>query len=201
MASRRGYDAIVIGVSSGGVQALKQLLGALPPDFPLPVMIVQHISPDAGDGMATLLNGLCAIRIKEADEQDPIEPGTVYLAPPNYHLLVERGGALALSADPPVSYARPSVDVLFESAAAVYGARLVGIVLTGANWDGARGVQLIKKKGGLVIVQDPADADTPQMPQAALAATEVDHVVPLADMAALLLTLAGTKTPDECRHG
>ncbi|HEX8961492.1 MAG TPA: chemotaxis protein CheB [Rhodocyclaceae bacterium] len=202
MASSRKFSAVAIGVSSGGVQALKLLLGELPRDYPLPILIVQHISPDAGNGMAKLLDDLCAIRIKEADEQDRIVPATVYLAPPNYHLLVEREGFLSLSADPPVSYARPSVDVLFESAAAVFGPQLVAIVLTGANWDGARGVQAVKRRGGVVIVQDPADADTPQMPQAALAAVDVDHVVPLAAMPALLRRLAGLAAhPAEAGHG
>ncbi|MDD5247479.1 MAG: chemotaxis protein CheB [Rhodocyclaceae bacterium] len=191
MARRGRFQAVVIGVSSGGVQALKRLLGQLPADFPLPILIVQHISPDAGNGMAKLLDQLCAIRVKEADEQERVLPATVYLAPPNYHLLVERDGLLALSADAPVSFARPSVDVLFESAAAVFGAGLIGIILTGANYDGSRGVQRIKAHGGVVVVQDPADAETPQMPLAALAATTADHVVALADMAALLQRLAG----------
>ncbi len=185
----RSFRAIVIGVSTGGVQALKTLLGQLPADFPLPILIVQHISPDAGNGMAKLLNGLCDIRVKEADEQEKIFPGTVYLAPPNYHLLVEKDGMLALSADPPVSYARPSVDVLFESAAAVFGPELIGVVLTGANWDGSRGVMAIKQHGGVVVVQDPADATARQMPESALAAATVDHVAPLDAMAALLLRL------------
>jgi two-component system chemotaxis response regulator CheB len=197
MASKRKFGAVAIGVSSGGVQALKLLLGELPRDFPLPILIVQHISPDAGGGMAKLLDDLCAIQVKEADEQDRILPSTVYLAPPNYHLLVEREGFRSLSADPPVSYARPSVDVLFESAAAVFGPELIAIVLTGANWDGARGVQAVKQRGGIVIVQDPADADTPQMPQAAIAAVEADHVVPLAAMPGLLQRLAGTKVPEQ----
>jgi two-component system chemotaxis response regulator CheB len=195
---RPKFKAVVIGVSSGGVQALKLLLGQLPANFPLPVLIVQHISPDAGNGMAKLLDSLCAIRVKEADEQEPIEPETVYLAPPNYHLLVERGGLLALSADPPVSYARPSVDVLFESAAAVFGPALIGIVLTGANYDGSSGARTIKKGGGIVIVQDPEDADTPQMPLAAIEAAQPDYVVALAEMPALLQQLATAKAP---RHG
>ena len=178
--------AVAIGVSSGGVSALKILLGALPADFPLPILIVQHISPDAGDGMAKLLNNCCAIRVKEADEQDEILPATVYLAPPNYHLLVEQEGRLALSADPPVSYARPSVDVLFESAAQAYGRGLIGVVLTGANFDGANGARAIKERGGMVVVQDPADAEAKQMPSAALAATQPDHVLPLAEIAAQL---------------
>ncbi|MBI4984702.1 MAG: chemotaxis protein CheB [Rhodocyclales bacterium] len=187
--------AVAIGVSSGGVRALKILLGALPEDFPLPVLVVQHISPEAGNGMARLLDNYCAIRVKEADEQDEVRPATVYLAPPNYHLLVEREGRLALSADPPVSFARPSVDVLFESAAEVFGAGLVGIVLTGANFDGAAGVRAIKAHGGLVIVQDPADAETPQMPAAALAAVKADHVLALAAMPALLRRLAAATAP------
>jgi two-component system chemotaxis response regulator CheB len=189
-----GLKAVAIGVSSGGVQALKKLLGELPADFPLPILIVQHISPDAGNGMAKLLDDLSPIRVKEADEQDRIAPATVYLAPPNYHLLVEQEGFLSLSADPPVSYARPSVDVLFESAAGVYGAGLVAVVLTGANYDGARGVKSVKRHGGIVVVQDPEDADTPQMPQAALAAVTPDHVVPLAELAGLLKQLAGVAT-------
>lgn len=195
MASSGRFQAVAIGVSSGGVQALKLLLGQLPRDYPLPILVVQHISPEAGNGMARLLDGICGIRVKEADEQDPIQPATVYLAPPNYHLLVERGKFLSLSADAPVSYARPSVDVLFESAAAVFGAGLIAVVLTGANYDGAQGVKSVKRQGGLIIVQDPADADTPQMPLAALAAVKADHVVPLTGLAPLLRQLAGIPLP------
>lgn len=186
----RNYQAVVVGVSTGGVQALKKLLGPLPADFPLPILVVQHIGPDAGSGLARLLDECCALRVKEADEQDDILPGTVYLAPPNYHLLVERDRCLALSADPYVSFARPSVDVLFESAAAVFGPQLIGIVLTGANSDGSRGLQSVKQNGGLAIVQDPADAEARRMPQAAMAATSVDHVVGLDGMAVLLQKLA-----------
>lgn len=186
----RCFDAIVIGASTGGVQALKTLIGALPVDFPVPVLIVQHISADAGNGMARLLDNICAIAVKEADELDVPAPGTVYLAPPNYHLLVEQDASLSLSADPPVSYARPSVDVLFESAAAAFGAGLIGVILTGANHDGAHGAQVLKRRGGVLIVQDPADADARQMPEAALAATTADHIVTLDNMAALLLHLA-----------
>lgn len=180
----------MIGVSSGGMQALKMLLGELPADFPLPILIVQHISSDAGDGLARLLDELCAIRVKEADEQDKILAGTVYLAPANYHLLVEQGGTLALSADPPVSYARPSIDVLFESAAAAYGPALIGVILTGANFDGSQGLKMLKQAGGVAIVQDPADAAARQMPMAALAATAVDHLLPLAEIASQLKKLA-----------
>lgn len=186
---RAAYRAVVVGVSSGGVQALSQLLGALPAEFPLPILIVQHIGADAGDGLARLLDLHCRLRVKEADEQDQPAPGTVYLAPANYHLLVESDGRLALSADAPVSYARPSVDVLFESAAEVFGPALIGVVLTGANHDGSRGLARIRQRGGLALVQDPAEAEAPQMPNAALAATAVDHVASLAGIAALLVDL------------
>lgn len=189
------FRAVVVGVSSGGVQALTGLLGALPAAFPLPILIVQHIGADAGNGLARLLDAHSPLCVREADEQDIPLPGHVYLAPPNYHLLVESDGHLALSADAPVSYARPSVDVLFESAAAVFGTALIAIVLTGANHDGSRGLARVKQLGGTAIVQDPADAEAPQMPLAALAAlaaqaTSADHVVPLAGMAALLVMLA-----------
>lgn len=187
MASR--FRAVAIGVSFGGVQALKLLLGRLPADFPLPLLIVQHLSPEAGDGLAELLDELCAIRVKEADEQERIAPGTAYLAPPNYHLLVERDGSLSLAADARVSYARPSVDVLFESAAAAFGSTLIGVILTGANGDGSSGLRTVKQMGGLAIVQDPEDAPAQQMPLAALAATRADHVVPLEAMTALLCRL------------
>lgn len=187
---RRKYQAVAIGVSSGGMQALKLILGQLPADFPLPLLVVQHISPDAGDGLARLLDELCAIRVKEADEQDKICPATAYLAPANYHMLVDKNGILELSADPPVSYARPSIDVLFESAAEAYGPALIGVVLTGANSDGSAGLRTVKQRGGVAIVQDPEDAAAKPMPLAALAATAVDHVVPLAGIASLLQQLA-----------
>lgn len=184
------FRAIVIGVSTGGVHALGALLGGLPAAFPIPILIVQHIGAETGDGLARLLDRQSALRVKEADEQDVLMPGTVYLAPANYHLLVEADGLLSLSADPPVSYARPSIDVLFESAAEAFGAQLIGIVLTGANSDGSRGLTRIKRKGGIAIVQDPDDAEAAQMPLAALAATPVDHRLPLTELPALLQKLA-----------
>lgn len=188
------FRAVAVGVSSGGMRALKLLLGQLPADFPLPLLVVQHISPDAGDGLARLLDDLCAIRVKEADEREAAVPATAYLAPPNYHLLVEKDGILALSADPPVSYARPSIDVLFESAAEVFGPDLIGVVLTGANFDGSQGLKAIKQKGGVAIVQDPVDAAAQQMPLSALAATEVDYVLTLDEIAPLLTRLAALRS-------
>lgn len=193
--ARPSYRAVALGVSSGGLQALSLLLGRLPADFALPVLIVQHLGADAGDGFARLLDQRCAVRVKEADEGEVIRPGTVYLAPPNYHLLVENGGVLALSIDPPVSYARPSIDVLFESAAMAFGPELIGIVLTGANSDGSRGLRTIKQYGGLTVVQDPAEADAAPMPLAALAASPVDHVLTLDQIADLLRELAAPCPP------
>lgn len=189
----RQFKAVVIGVSTGGVSALKLLLGALPADYPLPILIVSHITPDADDGLAVLLNTLCAIRVKEADEQEAIKPGTVYLAPANYHLLLERGGTLALSIDPPVNFARPSVDVLFESAAEACGPELIGILLTGAGSDGSAGLLKIQQHGGLTIVQNPADAEMGAMPGRALQLLKADHVARLSEIPGLLLRLAARK--------
>jgi len=183
------FKAVAIGVSTGGVTALKCILGALPADFPLPVLIVTHISPQSDDGLAVLLDSLCAIRVKEADEQEILTQATVYLAPANYHLLVERGGILAFSVDPPVNFARPSVDVLFDSMAEVYGPALIGAVLTGAGKDGSKGLLNIKEKGGLTIVQDPADAEADSMPVNALHVLKADHIVRLNDVADLLMRL------------
>jgi two-component system chemotaxis response regulator CheB len=184
------FKAVVIGVSTGGVSALKFLLGALPADFPLPVLVVTHITPDSDDGLAVLLNSLCAIRVKEADEQEELSPGNVYLAPANYHLLVERGGRLALTIDPPVNFARPSVDVLF-------GPALIGIILTGAGNDGCNGLLRIQKNKGLTIVQDPADAEMDSMPISALDLLKnPDHVVQLKeipDLLSRLILFGGTR--------
>lgn len=191
MPKRSPYQAVVLGVSAGGVSALKSLLGALPTDLPWPLLIVQHISPDSDGSLARVLEHGCALRVKEAEEREHIEAGTVYLAPANYHLMVERDGTLALSTDAAVSFARPSVDVLFESAARAFGPALIGVILTGANADGSQGLRAIKEKGGLAVVQDPADAASPSMPLAALAAVQADYVVPLARLGALLQALAG----------
>jgi len=187
----RRFEAVVIGVSTGGVAALKIILGSLPADFPLPVIIVSHISPDSDNGLSLLLDSYSPLRVKEADEQEAIVSGTVYLAPPNYHLLVERGRTLALSIDPPVNYARPSVDVLFETAAEEYGQSLIGVILTGAGSDGSTGLLNIKNNGGLVIVQDPDDCEMDSMPLSALQLLKADYVEPLNMIASLLAKHAG----------
>lgn len=139
-----------------------------------------------------LLDQLCRIRVKEADEEEVAQGGWAYLAPPGYHLLVESNGALSLSAEKPVNFARPSVDVLFESAADAFGPGVIGIILTGAGYDGGRGLQCIKKRGGMAIVQDPADAEAPSMPEHALSLVAADHVVTLGELPELLQNLAKT---------
>jgi two-component system chemotaxis response regulator CheB len=172
------------------VEALKVVLGGLPADFPLPVMVVAHISPEADNGLALLLDDLCPIRVKEADEFEAIEAGTVYVAPPNYHLLVERGGILSLSVDPPVRFARPSVDVLLESAADAFGSALVAVIMTGAGSDGSNGLKRVKESGGIAVVQDPDDAEADSMPLHSMAAVVPDHVLCLVEIAELLKGLA-----------
>lgn len=188
------YKAIVVGVSTGGVAALKILLGGLPSDFSIPILVVTHIAPDSDDGLAVLLNTFCPIRVKEADEQEVMLPGTVYLCPANYHLLVEQSGYLSLSIDPPVNFARPSVDILFESASNVYGSALIGIVLTGAGYDGSKGLLKIKNSGGLAIVQEPSDAEMDSMPKSALSLLKADYVVQLKEMPDLLMRLVREKS-------
>ncbi len=163
-------EAIVIGASAGGVEALSTVLPALPADFPLPVMVVIHMPPDRRSIMADLFAQKCAIRVVEAEDKATIEPRTVYFAPPDYHLLVETDRRLSLSSEEPVLFARPAIDVLFETAADAYGAGLVGIVLTGANNDGASGLKAVAGAGGTTIVQTPELAYADIMPRAALAA-------------------------------
>ena len=134
-------EAVVIGASAGALEALSSLLPALPSDYRLPILIVVHLPPDKTSLLAELLRARCAIRVREAEDKEPIEPGVVYFAPPDYHLLVEQDRRLSLSDDEPVLFSRPSIDVLFESAADAYGGGLIGVVLTGANSDGANGPQ------------------------------------------------------------
>lgn len=195
-----GVKAVVVGTSAGGVAALQNLLGGLGADFSVPILIVQHIASDPRRSLATVLDHACALRVKEAQEGEVIQVGTVYLAAPDYHLLVERDGSLSLSIDAPVSYARPSIDVLFESAAEAFGSALIAVVLTGANHDGARGMVRVKAKGGIAIVQDPSDAKSGRMPQAALNALTPDHVVPLDRIAGLLRQLVGASTVGACHE-
>lgn len=179
---------VVIGASSGGLSALQVLLPGLGEKFPCPLVIAQHRGRDAGNGLREFMQKSCPLPIEEPEDKAPIEPGHVYLAPRDYHLLVEKGH-FALSTDAPVWYARPSINVLFESAADAYAELAVGIILSGANADGARGLAAIKARGGRALVEEPATAAYPAMPEAALAATTVDHVLPLSEIAPFLRTI------------
>jgi two-component system chemotaxis response regulator CheB len=184
---------VVIGASWGGLHALGQVLGALPRDLPAPIAIVQHRSALSGDdGLASTVDRGSALPVLEADDKQELHAGTAYLAPADYHLLVERRGLLALSVDDRVNQARPSIDVLFESAAAAYGVDVIGVLLTGANEDGADGMRAIHEHGGLCLVQDPATAARARMPQSAIDAGAADVVAPLPEIAALLAERCAT---------
>jgi two-component system chemotaxis response regulator CheB len=178
--------AVVVGASAGALEALSVILPALPADFRLPVLVVVHVPPDKKSVLVELFRHKCRVAVHEAEDKEPIRGGNIYFAPADYHLLVEKDGSLSLSSDEPVLYSRPSIDVLFESAADAYGSDLIGIVLTGANQDGASGMKAIVDAGGTAIVQRPDDAFASAMPQAALAACPMAEVLPLAMIAARL---------------
>ena len=187
-----GYDVVVIGASWGGMRALERVLSELPADFPVPIAVAQHRDADAEDDLLPmLLSRHTELEVADADDKDPLAPGRVLLAPPGYHMLIE-DGSVALSVDAPVQFARPSIDVLFESAAAEHGERTVGIVLTGANADGAAGLAAIKRRGGYTIVQDPASAERTEMPEAALAVGP-NAVIDLDGLASVLCVLCGSQ--------
>jgi two-component system chemotaxis response regulator CheB len=186
---RKGYRAVVIGVSAGGSEALSGLFSHLPGGFPLPMIVVQHVHPTQDGSWFGHFNAKCTLKVKEAGDKESIRPGHIYFAPPGYHLLVERDETFALSVDDKVNYARPSIDVLFESAAYVWSPDLIGIILTGANHDGARGLCLIREYGGLTIAQDPASAEHPVMPQAAIDAGGVGRILSLDEIGGFLSTL------------
>jgi two-component system, chemotaxis family, protein-glutamate methylesterase/glutaminase len=179
-------ELVVVGTSLGGLSALEILLGGLPAELPLAIAVVQHRGLDAQDTLALLLQLHCALPVGEPEDKEPIEKGRVYIAPADYHLLVDRG-SFALSTEAKVCYARPSIDVLFESAADAYSDALLGVVLTGASRDGSRGLARIKERGGLAVVQSPATAESAVMPEAAIEATKVDHVLPLTEIAGYLI--------------
>ena len=182
---RRYYRVVLVGTSYGGVEALERVLPGLSPGLRVPVVVVQHRSRDADGGLCEFLRDHSPLPVVEPNDKEEVLAGRVYLAPRDYHLLVE-DGRFALSVDAPVTYARPSIDVLFESAADVYGGATIGVVLTGANRDGARGLARIKERGGFAVVQDPAEAESRAMPEAAVAGAKVDRVVRLDQVAPLL---------------
>ncbi len=189
----RKFELVVIGCSMGGMHALQVIFSVLPKDFPVPIAVVQHRYRTSNEGLPEFLRRRTQLQVVDTTDKEWIRPGTVYLAPANYHLLVERG-ELSLSVDEAVAYSRPSIDVLFESSADAYGAGVIGVILTGANADGARGVARIKSRGGFVIAQDPETAESPAMPRAAIEAARVDRILPLDRIGPFLVELCRAST-------
>lgn len=182
-------DAVVIGASAGGIEALTALLPALSPGLRPPVFIVLHLPRDRPSVLVEIFSRKCSVPVREAEDKETVAPGTVYFAPADYHLLLDRGPQLCLSADDPVHHSRPSIDVLFESAAEIYGDRLLGIILSGANEDGACGLAAVHEAGGVTVVQCPQTARAPQMVLSALKLRPADCVLPLNEIAEMLRTL------------
>ena len=189
MSSERSIEAVAVGASAGGIEALIVLLEAIPAGFEPSIVIVMHIPSTNADLLPEVLRAHCSAPLREAQDKDVLQAGCVYVAPPGYHLLVEPAHTLALSVDEPVHFSRPSIDVLFESAAYAYGCKLLGIVLTGANEDGAQGLRAIRSAGGLAWVQEPQSAVASVMPQSAIECAGADRILPLAQLASELAAL------------
>ena len=187
----RNYELIAIGCSMGGMHALQTIFASLPQGFPVPIVAVQHRFRTSNESLPAYFRRNCKLDVVDATDKQWVKPGTVYLAPADYHLMVDRG-ELSLSTEAKVAHSRPSIDMLFESAADAYAQSLVAVILTGANDDGTRGAKRVKQRGGFVVVQDPLTAESPAMPQAAIAAVRVDRVLPLERIGPFLIEL--------CRH-
>lgn len=188
------YSIVGIGSSWGGLVAMSKLLGDLPGDFSLPIVIVQHRRSDSDELLAEILQDATALTVSEVEDKEPLTAGTVHIAPANYHVLID-DGFLSLSLEEPVRFSRPSIDVMFSSAADTYGSGAIGVVLTGANEDGARGLSDIVRRGGRALVQDPRSAEIAIMPNAAVKAVPSAEVLPLERLGRRLMELSreGTK--------
>ncbi len=192
-----GYDLVVVGTSWGGLAALRTLVAGLPKTFNMAVTLVQHRHKDSDHLLRTLLQERSALEVCEVEDKMPLQHGKIYVAPPDYHTLVERGH-FSLSTEAPVRYSRPSIDVTFFSAADSYGHRTVGIVLTGANGDGSEGLRRISDRGGMALIQDPATAESPLMPTSAVRAVPRARVMPIGDLVKFVSVLpAGAPERDE----
>jgi two-component system, chemotaxis family, protein-glutamate methylesterase/glutaminase len=187
--SARGFDAVVLGGLAGGTELMSALLTALPADFPLALLVVSHLPPDAPSYLLETLRYRCKLPVVEPDSGETVVAGRVHVAPPGYHMLVDDDRTIALSLDSSVRFSRPSIDVLFESAAHVYGSGLLGILLSGANDDGVHGLEVIRAMGGVAWVQDPQTASSATMPRAAIARGAVDDVFSPTIMAQRLAAL------------
>ncbi|OON71111.1 chemotaxis protein CheB [Hymenobacter sp. CRA2] len=187
-------DIVVIGASAGGIAALRELVQMLPHDFPAPIFVVQHVAPDSSNSLARLLDAVAPLPVKQPHNGETVEPGTIYIAPADRHMLVENDRIL-ITHGPKENKFRPSIDALFRSVAYSYGPRVIGVVLTGYLDDGTSGLWTVQRLGGVTVVQDPDDAVTPAMPINALQFVKADYVVPLAELAALLVRLTLEPAP------
>lgn len=187
------YQAIVIGTSAGGLNALKVIFSALSKDFSIPILVVQHISSHSDNYMTKYLNKLCKLNVKEADDKEIIKSGNIYFSPPNFHMMIEDDKSISFSVDDKVNFARPSIDVLFETAVYAYCPELIGIILTGANNDGAKSLKLIIDNGGLAIVQNPNTAEVNTMPQEAIKISKTKNILELKEIAVLLNKINNTQ--------
>ncbi len=189
------YKAVVIGASAGGFHALGKLIPKFPKEFSMPIFIVQHTSATSDNYLVRHLNKLSSLKVKEADEKEIIQSGYVYIAPPNYHLLIEEDHTLSLSTERKKNYSRPSIDILFETAAIAYNDSLIGVVLTGANHDGANGLLEIKNAGGFCIVQHPKDAEVDTMPVSAIELAKPNKILKLDEIANYIIELDTPRKP------
>jgi two-component system chemotaxis response regulator CheB len=193
---KTSFAMVVIGCSAGGIDALRHVLSPLPKNFRPPIVIVTHIGEiPGGSSLSVILQEFTKLPVEEAWDKAPIMPGRIYVAPSGYHLLVEDDNTFSLSTDPKVCNVRPSIDVLFESAAYVFGEHLLAVILTGANKDGTHGLQIVHEEGGICIVQDPFTAVSPTMPTSAVKLGFIEHVVKLDEIADLLVRLTQEATP------
>lgn len=195
-----GFRAVVIGGSAGSTVVIQKILSQLPGDFPAPIFIVQHLHESDEGGFAEHLAHTCRLNVHVSCDKQPARGGSVFVAPANYHMLLERQGTIALSVDAKVNYSRPSIDVLFESAAHAYGTGLIAVLLSGANDDGASGMKTVRSCGGLVVVQSPETAESPVMPRAAIQAANPHYTKPPADIAALLVQLVVASKGERVSH-
>jgi two-component system chemotaxis response regulator CheB len=192
-ARRPPIDLVAIGASAGGVTALLALLAPLPAGYALPIVAMLHLQPRRESRLGSVLGHRLALPVREPRDKEPLRAGAVYVASADYHLLIEADRSFAFSCEPPVAFARPSIDVLMTSAADAYGPALAGVLLTGANGDGAEGMAAIRAAGGLTVVQQPRDAEVATMPEAAIARSRPSLVLPLDDIRALLLRLGAER--------
>lgn len=188
--------AVVLGGSAGAVRALGEILPALPAGARVPVIVVVHLSPRRESLLPSIFGARCPLPVREPEDKEPVAAGTVWIAPPDYHLLVERDGAFALSLEPPVNFSRPSIDALFESAADAYGPDMLAVVLSGANEDGAEGARRVREAGGWVVVQDPEEAESRAMPEAALRVARPHLRADLATIARIVGAIVAPATSD-----